>query len=136
FIAGVLAIKEQVKKNFILGFFIVPFIFFLIFLLWMSDFFQLRLIDTLDMIRDFDVSSYTGLNISTYAIGVNFDIVKSMIQDNYGMGYGFGLYSFVFDDYISNYEIPSYRENIPGRGSAVSLFLRLTAELGLFASAI
>lgn len=71
------------------------------------------------------------MNLSTYSNAVNSLISLRSFADNYGIGVGMGMYSAVFDEYISGYELPAYRDDIPGRGSATSLFARVTAELGL-----
>ncbi|MBV4537365.1 hypothetical protein [Pseudomonas urmiensis] len=95
------------------------------------EFFQMRLNDTLAVIRGAELTMSTGMNISTYSLAVNMSMSLRSIQDNYGFGTGFGTYSAVFDHYINDYEMPNYRDDLPGRGSGTSLFARLTAELGV-----
>lgn len=97
------------------------------------EFFQLRLNDTLSVLQGAELTMSTGMNISTYSNAVNMSMSMRSVQDNYGFGTGFGTYSVVFDHYISDYEMPGYRDDLPGRGSATSLFARLTAETGLAA---
>ncbi|MCY1439896.1 hypothetical protein D9M71_561480 [compost metagenome] len=74
-----------------------------------------------------------GMNLSTYANAVNASIALRSVQDNYGAGVGFGMYSSAYDKYIDDYDRPMHRDDIPGRGSAASLFTRLSAELGVIA---
>ncbi|MNE49763.1 O-Antigen ligase [compost metagenome] len=97
------------------------------------DFFQMRMNDTLAVLSGAELTMTTGMNISTYSLAVNMSMSLRSLQDNYGFGIGFGNYSAVFDHYIHNYEMPNYRDDLPGRGSATSLFARLTAELGVAA---
>ncbi|KKM62977.1 hypothetical protein LCGC14_1516190, partial [marine sediment metagenome] len=113
---------------------VLPTIGFITLVLFNTEFFQLRFYDTLSVISDFDLSSSDGLNISTYALAVNTSIATNFTFDNLGVGEGFGLYYLVFDEYIINYDIPGYRDSLPGRGSATSLLLRVTVELGLIAT--
>ena len=96
------------------------------------DFFQLRLNDTLYLITGGTLDLRQGMNISTYANAVNLSIAMRSVSENSGLGVGFGLYSVAFDRYIYDYDLPSYRIGIPGRGSGASFFGRLTAELGVF----
>lgn len=113
---------------------VLPVIGFVTLVLFNTDFFQLRFNDTMSLISDFDLSTSEGVNISTYALAVNSSITVNFALDNYGLGKGFGLYYSVFDEYIANYDIPNYRDTLPGRGSATSLLLRVTVELGFFAT--
>lgn len=94
-------------------------------------FFQMRMNDTIAVLSGAELTMTTGMNISTYSLAVNMSMSLRSLQDNYGFGTGFGTYSSVFDHYIDNYEMPNYRDDLPGRGSATSLFARLTAELGV-----
>lgn len=96
-----------------------------------TEFFQLRLKDTLSVINGSELTMKEGMNLSTYTMAVNGSIAMNSIRDNYGSGVGFGLYSSVYDRNISSYEAPPHRDDIPGRGSAASLFFRITAELGV-----
>ncbi|MNZ32224.1 hypothetical protein D3C78_495470 [compost metagenome] len=118
--------KGATKAIFLCSILIIP-----IYALTTSDFFQLRLQDTIRLISSGELSESNGINLSTYAIGVNAAITTQSITDNHGLGVGFGQYSAVFEQYISNYAIPGYRDSIPGEGSATSFLLRITAELGL-----
>ena len=111
----------------------IPICFFAASSLSGLDFFQLRWGDTIAVLKGEELTMKGGMNISTYANAVNVTISMTSIRDNYGAGVGFGMYSMVFDKYISQYEMPGYRDELPGRGSATSLFARLTAELGVAA---
>lgn len=95
------------------------------------DFFKMRLDDTISVLNGAELTMKDGMNLSTYSNAVNTSIALNSAFDNYGIGPGFGMYPTVYDKNIANYEDPGYRE-IPGRGSATSLFARLTAEMGLF----
>ena len=99
---------------------------------WMSqqEYFQLRVQDSLSLL-EVGATRSTGANLSSYALAVNSEITTRSLADNGWFGAGFGLNSWVFDHYIGNYEIPSYRDTLPGRGTAASLYLRLFAEIGL-----
>lgn len=97
------------------------------------DFFKMRMDDTVAVLQGAELTMSTGMNISTYALAVNMSMAMRSLEDSYGLGVGFGNYSYVFDHYIDNYEMPTYRDNLPGRGSATSLFARLTAEVGVVA---
>lgn len=118
------------KKLWILSF-TIPFALFGAYKLADTEFFQLRLNDTISMIENTDLTVGDGINISTYSAVVNASIAQQSIEDNFGVGVGFGMYSVVFDKYIDRYETPTYRDELPGRGSATSLLSRLTAELGV-----
>lgn len=96
-----------------------------------SEFFQLRLIDTIELLSSRNLEAKQGLNLSTYSIGINTSITKDSILANNGLGVGFGQYSSAFDNHIVNYEIPIYRDTVPGRGSATSFGLRIITELGI-----
>ncbi|RJS45399.1 O-antigen ligase family protein [Nocardioides cavernaquae] len=104
---------------------------------WMfrQDFFQLRLQDTIAMLGGGHITSMNGRNISSYALVVNASMTIRAFQENFGVGAGFGMYSVVFDRFLYLYEVPDYRA-LPGRGSATSLLLRITAELGVIGLAI
>ncbi|RXK63764.1 hypothetical protein ERT44_17900 [Stenotrophomonas sp. MA5] len=95
------------------------------------EFFQIRWNDTVSVLQGGELTMEDGMNLSTYSNAVNSLIAFRSFADNYGVGVGFGMYSSVFDQYISGYELPAYRDDLPGRGSATSLFARVTAELGL-----
>jgi len=97
------------------------------------DFIRMRVNDTLSLLAGAEPTMATGMNISSYSLAVNVSMSLRSIQDNYGFGTGFGTYSTVFDHYINDYEMPTYRDDFPGRGSATSLFARLTAEIGVAA---
>ncbi len=97
------------------------------------EFFQLRWNDTVSVLQGGELTMADGMNLSTYSNAVNSLMALRSVRDNQGFGVGFGMYSVVFDKYIGDYEIPAYREDIPGRGSATSLFARLTAEIGVVA---
>ncbi|MDP9975036.1 hypothetical protein J2W39_006320 [Variovorax paradoxus] len=118
------------KKLWILAF-TVPFALFGAYKLVDTEFFQLRLNDTISMIENTDLTVDDGINISTYSAVVNASIAQRSVSDNFGVGAGFGMYNVVFDKYIDQYDIPAYRDDLPGRGSATSLLSRLTAELGV-----
>lgn len=96
-------------------------------------FFQMRMNDTVSVLTGSELTMSTGMNISTYSLAVNMSMAMRAFKDNYGFGSGFGTYSTVFDHYITDYEMPTYRADLPGRGSGTSLFARLTAELGVAA---
>lgn len=97
------------------------------------DFFQLRMNDTLSVLRGGDLTLSAGMNISTYSNAVNTSMAFRAVQDNFGFGTGFGTYRVVFDRYINDYELPGYRDELPGRGSATSFFARTMAEVGVAA---
>lgn len=97
------------------------------------SFFKMRMNDTISVLRGAELTMSTGMNISTYSLAVNMSMSFRSLKDSYGVGVGFGDYSSVFDLYITDYEMPNYRDDFPGRGSATSLFARLTAELGVTA---
>ena len=101
-----------------------------------TDFFQTRYNDTLAVLDGTRLTMQGGMNMSTYSNAVNTSIALRSFRDNYGVGAGFGAYSSVYDRYIDDYEKPTYRDDIPGRGSATSMFARLTAELGLIGWAL
>lgn len=118
------------KKLWILSF-TIPFALFGAYKLSETEFFQLRWNDTVSMLANTELTVDDGINISTYSAVVNASIAQRSIEDNFGVGAGFGMYSVVFDKYIDNYEMPTYRDELPGRGSATSMLSRLTAELGV-----
>ena len=95
------------------------------------EFFQLRWNDSVDLLKGAELTMDGGMNMSTYSNAVNASIAVRSFVDNYGLGVGFGMYSAAFDKYINDYEVPAYRDELPGRGSATSLLYRLTAELGI-----
>lgn len=96
-----------------------------------TDFFKLRLDDTLNLIENQELTLDSGVNLSTYAIGVNAAVAYKSLLDNNGLGAGFGQYYTVYDKYIYGFDQPTFRESIPGRGSAASLLIRFTGELGV-----
>lgn len=108
-----------------------PIILILAFKVSSLEFFQIRWNDTISVLQGGELTMEDGMNLSTYSNAVNSLISFRSFADNYGVGVGFGMYSSVFDQYISGYELPAYRDDLPGRGSATSLFARVTAELGL-----
>lgn len=110
--------------------FISPILFTVGYSVITSDFFQLRLNDSIELLDSKTLTLKDGMNLSTYAIGVNTAITTKSISDNSGLGVGFGQYSAAFDHYIGQHEMPTHRDNIPGRGSATSFILRISAELG------
>tara|TARA_R110001592_G_scaffold53617_6_gene164412 strand:+ start:1145 stop:2503 length:1359 start_codon:yes stop_codon:yes gene_type:complete len=97
------------------------------------EFFQIRMNDTISVLTGAELTMADGINLSTYSLAVNMTMSMRSVLDNYGLGAGFGAYSAVFDHYIGEYEMPGYRDDLPGRGSATSLFARLTAEVGVVA---
>lgn len=97
------------------------------------DFFQMRMNDTISVLSGAELTMSTGMNISTYSLAVNMSMSGKAVKDGHGFGAGFGNYSNVFDHYITDYEMPTYRDDLPGRGSGTSLFARLTAEMGIAA---
>jgi hypothetical protein len=102
--------------------------------LFQQEFFRLRWADTMAWLTNGEPSKLFATNISTHALSVNASITFESIRDNV-FGAGFGIYEVVFDYYIGGYEVDRavWLHGLPGSGSAASLFLRLTAELGLFA---
>ncbi|MBA0167779.1 hypothetical protein [Pectobacterium sp. CFBP8739] len=111
----------------------LPLVLIMVYKLTSTDFFQLRWHDTVSVLQGGELTMEDGMNISTYSAAVNAIIAISSVKDNYGGGAGFGTYSTVFDKYINQYEMPTYRDTLPGRGSATSLFSRATAEMGVVA---
>jgi len=109
----------------------MPLVLALTFAFSRFEFFQMRWNDTISVLQGGELTMKHGMNLSTYANAVNLSIAFRSIQDNSGAGVGFGMYSSAYDNYISDYETPGYRDDIPGRGSATSLFGRVTAELGI-----
>lgn len=97
------------------------------------EFIKIRVSDTILVLQGGELTMEHGMNLSTYANSVNTSIAMKSIRDNYGFGAGFGMYSSTYDKYIDGYELPTYRADIPGRGSATSMFARLTAEIGVIA---
>ncbi len=132
FVAAVatFVIGFSVRRFWIL-FFSVPIVFALAITVSNLEFFQLRWNDTVSVLQGGELTMEDGMNLSTYSNAVNSLISLRSFADNYGVGVGLGMYSSVFDHYISGFELPAYRDDIPGRGSATSLFARVTAELGL-----
>ncbi|MDR2959196.1 MAG: hypothetical protein LBV10_06580 [Stenotrophomonas sp.] len=137
---GYIGLFVSAAATFIVGFHIrrfwilflsVPLVLVLAIKVSSLDFFQLRWNDTVSVLQGGELTMEDGMNLSTYSNAVNSLISLRSFADNYGIGVGMGMYSAVFDEYISGYELPAYRDDIPGRGSATSLFARVTAELGL-----
>ncbi|PJL10925.1 hypothetical protein B9Y66_17845 [Stenotrophomonas maltophilia] len=128
--AATFVIGFSVRRFWIL-FFSVPIVFALAISVSNLEFFQLRWNDTVAVLQGGELTMEDGMNLSTYSNAVNSLISLRSFADNYGIGVGLGMYSSVFDQYITGYELPAYRDDIPGRGSATSLFARVTAELGL-----
>ncbi len=125
----VVSAKKQIFKVIFTLIIVSPFVFFIT----STEYFQLRFNDTISLFSKSSLDDAVNLNVSTYSIAVNSAISLRSVIDNSGFGYGFGMYSNAFDDYISEYSIPSYRKNLPGRGSATSFILRINAELGVAA---
>jgi hypothetical protein len=113
--------------------FTLPMLGYGIFKISQLPFFQMRLNDTVSVLTGAELTMDSGINLSTYSLAVNMSISLRSVQENYGLGAGFGAYSTVFDHYINDYKLPGYRDDLPGRGSATSLFARTTAELGVAA---
>ncbi|NRA79510.1 MAG: O-antigen ligase family protein [Pseudoalteromonas sp.] len=122
---------EYVKRSFFKMLVTLPlFVFFVGYLLG-QDFFMMRVVDSIYLLDNIEFIQPDGINLSSYAQVVNLKITLMSLKEYLGFGPGFTLYSSVFDSYISNFSIPSHRDDIPGRGTATSLVLRLTAEFGL-----
>lgn len=96
-----------------------------------TEFFARRLSDTWGIINGSGVLRPGEVNLSTYTLLVNYDIVKTAFWANFPLGTGIGSYYEVFSKYIGNYFIPSYRDSLPGSSTAASFLLKITAELGL-----
>ncbi len=128
---SIFAIRDV--RSSLIAVFSAPLAFALLYVLVSTEFFQLRLNDTIDLLSGGNLTLRRGMNMSTYSNAVNSSIAFKSLGDNNGMGPGFGLYSTVFDRYIFGYELPTYRLDIPGRGSGTSMFVRLTAEIGVMA---
>lgn len=124
------------RKGAIKAILISPLLALPLYLITTTEFFQLRLQDTLKLVSARELSLSSGTNLSTYSIGVNTAITSQSIIENNGLGVGFGQYSAAFDQHIKKHEIPAYRDSIPGRGSATSFLLRISTELGLIGLAV
>lgn len=120
-------------KRFYITLLTIPIALALVYQLTSTEFFQLRFKDTMSVIGGAELTMGEGMNISTYSAAVNAVIAARSFTDNKGFGSGFGTYSSVFDKYIHDFEMPTYRDELPGRGSATSLLSRSTAEMGIFA---
>ncbi|MGY4859439.1 hypothetical protein [Cryobacterium sp. AP23] len=114
---------------------IIPALALAVYWMLQQEFVQLRLQDTLTLL-ELGVTTSTGANLSSYALAVNSAITIQSLTENQWFGAGFGLYNVVFEHYIGGYQVPVYRETLPGSGSATSFLLRMVAELGIFGVAI
>lgn len=109
----------------------LPFALYAITTLVSQEHFVTRLQDTTSVVYGDTPLDPAEVNLSTYALVVNYEIVRQALFENGLLGVGMGAYPEVFDEYVSNFETPSYRESLPGRGTATSLFLKVTAEFGI-----
>lgn len=96
--------------------------------------FETRLSDTVAVVNGAELNP-GDINLSTYSWVVNSRIVREALPDNGFIGVGMGAYPEVFDKYIDRFETPTWRDSLPGRGTATSLLFKLTAEFGLLGTA-
>lgn len=93
--------------------------------------FETRLNDTVEVVLYGAELTPGEINLSTYSWVVNSQIVRRALPENGLMGVGIGAYPEVYDKYIDEFETPIWRDSLPGRGTATSLFLKIVAEFGL-----
>lgn len=96
-----------------------------------QDFFVMRILQTFGVFSGRLALLPHDINLSTYTLMVNYDIVKRAFLDNYMIGTGLGSYYETFQNYISGYRIPNHLEQLPGSHTASSFVLKVTAEFGL-----
>lgn len=111
--------------------FVSPFIIIGLYYGLTSDFFMTRLLDTYNSLFSPGFYSGASFNLSTYSIITNFKIGLDSIGDSFGGGTGFGQYYQAYDAFIGFYNNLTYRDFVPGRGSATSFFIRFVVENGL-----
>lgn len=122
-----------VVKSRVVGFslgLVAAFILILVFV--QVDYFSDRFFGAVNLFSSTDTVSYQDTNLSTYSQQVNALIVIQGLLDRNLLGSGFGTYENTFDEYIDDFIVPSYRDTLPGRGTATSFLLRIVSEIGVF----
>ena len=118
----------KIKSKVVSLLLIVTFTFVFLPLMLNFDFFERRVMDTLAIFQN--QSDYSTINISTYSQLVNLKITFNYLVNGYALPAGVGMYEHIFDKYIHLYEIPVYRESLPGRDTATSFLLKTSVEFG------
>jgi O-Antigen ligase len=95
-----------------------------------SENFQMRARDTVESVSS---QSLAGANLSTFALLSNFYVTSRTFLDHPITGVGIGGYRFAYDKYIGELTGIDLTEDMPiiNRDDANSMFLRITAELGI-----
>ena len=120
------------RESLILFFLAIPLVFGLLSFLVYQDYFLVRLIDSSELFLSGDAYIRPeGFNLSSYSQLINYDMVLNSLVDFNFFGSGFSGYYLIYDNYIDDYYIPLHRDDIPGRGTATSMPLRIVGEFGL-----
>lgn len=130
-ISIIIMLPSLIKRRFIFFAISLPFVIYLTYLMLTTEHMLLRLADTIGGITGSVGLNPKDMNLSTYTLAVNFNIVKTAFLDNNMLGTGVGSYFEVFSKYISDYVTPKHRDTLPGSSSASSLVLKVTAEFGI-----
>lgn len=126
-----LIVFKLFRKNMYILIFTIPFVFLGIVFLFQQEYMQIRVKDTYQVLVGEKPLDPSTINISSYALLVNFNIVKEGTIDNNFLGAGIGNYENIYDKYIHNYPSLPWGEGVPGRGDATSLLLKVTSEFGI-----
>lgn len=104
----------------------IPFIVSIIVILLGSNFFHLRIMDSLGFI--IGTQDISEVNLSTFALASNYYVTLQNIASNLFLGGGFGSHEFL---YLKNFQLQSSWTMPLNYNDAGSLLLRIISELGL-----
>ena len=131
FLSAALVFFQMAKRSMVLIVALSPLMLWVGDALLSQEYMERRVDDTLGVITDKKSLSPHEVNLSTYTLLVNYEIVTKGVRDNYMAGVGAGAYEVMFDKYIGGYSVPEYRDQLPGRSTAASFLLKISAEFGL-----